>query len=59
MGRVRSCAGFTVKRNIAYAYPPADLAEGAAVEVEVLGAPVAAEVAADVLYDPGHLRVRG
>jgi len=25
----------------------------------VLGAPVAAEVAADVLYDPGHLRVRG
>src|SRR5690242_8561017 len=60
VGRARSCAyGFTVKRNIAYAYLPADLAEGAAVEVEVLGAPVAAEVAADVLYDPGHLRVRG
>ena len=60
VGRARSCAyGLTVKRNIAYAYLPADLAEGAAVEVEVLGAPVAAEVAADVLYDPGHLRVRG
>ena len=59
-GRARSCAyGFTVRRNIAYAYLPADLAEGAVVEVEVLGEPVAAEVAADVLYDPGHLRVRG
>ncbi|HEY2870036.1 MAG TPA: glycine cleavage T C-terminal barrel domain-containing protein, partial [Gaiellales bacterium] len=32
VGRARSCAyGFTVKRNIAYAYLPADLAEGAAV----------------------------
>jgi glycine cleavage system aminomethyltransferase T/glycine/D-amino acid oxidase-like deaminating enzyme len=60
VGRARSCAyGFTVKRNIAYAYLPADLAEGAAVAVEVLGEPVAAEVGADVLYDPEHLRVRG
>jgi glycine cleavage system aminomethyltransferase T len=59
-GRVRSCAyGFTVRRNIAYAYLPAGVAEGSPVEVEVLGAPVAAEVAADVLYDPEHLRVRG
>ena len=59
MGRVRSCAGFTVKRNIAYAYLPADLAEGVAVEVEVLGERAAAEVAAAVLCDPEHLRVRG
>ncbi|HXD69111.1 MAG TPA: FAD-dependent oxidoreductase [Gaiellales bacterium] len=60
VGRARSCAyGFTVKRTIAYAYLPADLADGAAVEVEVLGEPVAAEIAADVLYDPEHLRVRG
>jgi 4-methylaminobutanoate oxidase (formaldehyde-forming) len=60
VGRARSCAyGFTVERNIAYAYLAADLPEGAAVEVEVLGEPVAAEVAADVLYDPEHLRVRG
>jgi glycine cleavage system aminomethyltransferase T len=59
VGRVRSCAGFTVKRNIAYAYLPADLAEGVAVEVEVLGERAAAEVAAAVLCDPEHLRVRG
>jgi len=45
--------------NIADAYLPADPAEGAAVEVEVLGESVAAEVAADVPYDPEHLRVRG
>ena len=59
-GRARSCAyGFTVRRNIAYAYLPAELGEGTAVEVEVLGEPVAARVAADVLHDPRHLRVRG
>jgi 4-methylaminobutanoate oxidase (formaldehyde-forming) len=58
-GRVRSCAyGFTVGRNIAYAYLPAGIEEGAEVHVEVLGEPVAARVAADVLYDPGHERVR-
>ncbi len=60
VGRVRSCAyGFTVRRNIAYAYLPAATAPGAELEVEVLGEPVAARVAADVLYDPGHERVRG
>jgi glycine cleavage system aminomethyltransferase T/glycine/D-amino acid oxidase-like deaminating enzyme len=60
VGRVRSCAyGYTVRRNIAYAYLPAGTAAGAHVEVEVLGEPVAAQVAADVLYDPGHERVRG
>jgi 4-methylaminobutanoate oxidase (formaldehyde-forming) len=60
VGRVRSCAyGYTVRRNIAYAYLPAGTATGAHLEVEVLGEPVAAEVAADVLYDPGHERVRG
>ena len=37
---------------------PAPTAD-ARLEVEVLGEPVAAEVAADVLYDPGHERVRG
>jgi glycine cleavage system aminomethyltransferase T len=58
-GRVRSCAyGFTIRRNIAYAYLPADLEEGAEVHVEVLGEPVATEVAADVLYDPENERVR-
>jgi hypothetical protein len=34
------------------------VAEGADVEVEVLGEPLAAEVAPAVLYDPEHLRVR-
>jgi 4-methylaminobutanoate oxidase (formaldehyde-forming) len=59
-GRVRSCAyGHTVRRNIAYAYLPAETAAGTPLEVEVLGEPVAAEVAADVLYDPAHERVRG
>jgi 4-methylaminobutanoate oxidase (formaldehyde-forming) len=57
---VRSCAyGHTVRRNIAYAYLPAETAAGTPLEVEVLGEPVAAEVAADVLYDPAHARVRG
>jgi glycine cleavage system aminomethyltransferase T len=47
-----------VGRTIAFAYLPADLADDARVEVEVLGRPVAAELAADVLVDPEHARVR-
>src|SRR3954454_3186271 len=59
-GRVRSVAyGHTVGRTIAFAYLPADLADDVSVEVEVLGRPVAAELAADVLVDPEHTRVRG
>jgi 4-methylaminobutanoate oxidase (formaldehyde-forming) len=59
-GRVRSVAyGHTVGRTIAFAYLPADIADDARVEVEVLGRPVAAELAADVLVDPEHTRVRG
>jgi 4-methylaminobutanoate oxidase (formaldehyde-forming) len=58
IGRVRSCAyAFTLGRNVALASVPATLGEGAAVEVEVLGEPVGAEVAADVLYDPQNLRL--
>jgi 4-methylaminobutanoate oxidase (formaldehyde-forming) len=38
IGRVRSAAyGFTVKRNVALAKLPSDLAEGTAVEVDVMG----------------------
>ncbi len=38
VGRVRSAAyGFTVRRNVALAKLPAELEEGAAVEVDVLG----------------------
>lgn len=52
VGRIRSCAyGFTVRRNIAYAYLPTDFREGDPVEVEVFGELVPAEVARDVLYD--------
>jgi glycine cleavage system aminomethyltransferase T/glycine/D-amino acid oxidase-like deaminating enzyme len=58
-GRVRSCAyAFTVARNVALATVPPDLEVGAQVDVEVLGDPVAAVLAADVLYDPDNERVR-
>ena len=58
-GRVRSLpTGTPSGRTIAFAYLPADLADDARVEVEVLGRPVAAELAADVLVDPAHARVR-
>jgi len=58
-GRVRSVGyGYTVGRTIAFVYLPANLADDARVEVEVLGRPVAAELAADVLVDPAHARVR-
>ena len=59
IGRVRSCAyGFTVRRNVALAKLPAVLERGAAVEVEIFGRLVQAEIADDVLYDPEHHRVR-
>jgi glycine cleavage system aminomethyltransferase T len=58
-GRVRSCAyGFTVAGNVALATVPPEVAVGTQVEVEVLGEPVAAVVADDVLYDPSNERVR-
>jgi 4-methylaminobutanoate oxidase (formaldehyde-forming) len=59
VGRVRSAAyGFTVARNVALARVPAELAEGDAVLVDVLGELVPAVVAADSLYDPRNDRVR-
>ena len=58
IGRVRSAAyGFTVRRNVALAKLPSDLADGAEVQVDVLGELVPAVVAADVLYDPKNERV--
>ena len=59
VGRLRSCAyGYTVGRNIAYAYLPTDLdTEAARLEVEMFGEMVPAEVAADVLYDPDNARI--
>lgn len=50
--------GYTVARSIAYAYLPADVAEGAAVEVAVDGERVGGTVARTPLYDPTGERVR-
>jgi glycine cleavage system aminomethyltransferase T len=51
--------GFTVKRNIAYAYlPVAQAKAGTKLEVEVFGKRIAAEVADDVQYDPKGDRLR-
>jgi 4-methylaminobutanoate oxidase (formaldehyde-forming) len=60
LGRVTSGGyGYTVERSIAYAYLPADLAEvGRPVEVEIFGTTVAAEVAAEPLYDPEGAKIR-
>ena len=59
VGRVRSAAyGFTVKRNVALAKLPAVLAEGAEVNVDVLGRLVPAIVAPDAIYDPAQERAR-
>jgi 4-methylaminobutanoate oxidase (formaldehyde-forming) len=59
-GRVRSGGyGFTVGRNIAYAYLPMDLAKvGTRVEVEVFDTCVGAEVSPAVLLDPKGTSVR-
>jgi 4-methylaminobutanoate oxidase (formaldehyde-forming) len=58
VGRVRSCAyAFTLGRNVALATVPSTLGAGQALSVEVLGDPVGAELAADVLYDPENLRL--
>ena len=58
-GRVRSTAfGFTVGAQVALASLPPALEEGTEVAVEVLGEPVAARVAADVLHDPEGARIR-
>jgi 4-methylaminobutanoate oxidase (formaldehyde-forming) len=60
IGRLRSAAyGFTVNRNIALAYLPAELDIGHRVAIDVFGDQIGAEVAPDVLHDPEHARVRG
>jgi glycine cleavage system aminomethyltransferase T/glycine/D-amino acid oxidase-like deaminating enzyme len=59
VGRVRSAGyGFTVGRNVALGYVPAEFPEGAQVGIEVFGELVPAEIAADTLYDPENERVR-
>jgi 4-methylaminobutanoate oxidase (formaldehyde-forming) len=60
LGRVTSGGyGYTVERSIAYAYLPAQIAEGAAVEIDIFGEWVGGAVAAEPLYDPAGARIRG
>jgi len=60
VGRVTSGGyGYAVGRSLAYAYLPADAAAvGTAVEVEVFGDWVAAEVVAEPAWDPRAERIR-
>jgi len=60
VGRLRSAGyGHTVARHIGYVYLPQALAAtGTSLEIEAFGRRYAAEVAADVLYDPQGLRLR-
>jgi glycine cleavage system aminomethyltransferase T len=58
-GRVTSGGyGYTVGRSIAYAYLPVWVEVGDAVEVEIFGRWVQAEVAREPLFDPKAERVR-
>jgi glycine cleavage system aminomethyltransferase T/glycine/D-amino acid oxidase-like deaminating enzyme len=60
VGRVTSGGyGYTVERSIAYAYLPAEVELGTAVEVDIFGEWVAGELAREPLYDPKGERVRG
>jgi 4-methylaminobutanoate oxidase (formaldehyde-forming) len=60
LSRVRSGGyGYSLKRNIAYAYLPINMAKtGTPLKIEVFGDKLAAEVAPAVLYDPGGERLR-
>jgi glycine cleavage system aminomethyltransferase T/glycine/D-amino acid oxidase-like deaminating enzyme len=59
LGRVTSGGyGYSVERSIAYAYLPAEVEVGAAVEVDIFGEWVAGEVAREPLFDPKGERVR-
>ena len=59
-GRVRSGGyGYTLKRNIAYAYLPLELAKiGTQLEVELFDKKVKAQVTQSVLFDPKGERLR-
>ena len=59
IGRVTSGGyGYTVDRSIAYAYLPAEIPIGAAVEVDIFGEWIAGEVTREPLFDPKGERVR-
>ena len=59
VGRVRTAAhAFTLNRMALLATVPPEIAIGTSVSVDVLGEPVDASVAPDVLYDPHDERIR-
>ena len=47
------------RKPIAYAWLPASVSEGDAVEIEYFGRRIAATVTAEPLFDPGMERLRG
>ncbi|HET9852084.1 MAG TPA: aminomethyltransferase family protein, partial [Candidatus Limnocylindrales bacterium] len=60
VGRLRSAAfGYTVGRTIGTTYLPADVSEGAQIEVDVLADRLTGEVAADVPVDPAGAKMHG
>jgi 4-methylaminobutanoate oxidase (formaldehyde-forming) len=60
VGRVTSGGyGYTVERSIAYAYVPAELGFGTAVEIDIFGRWVAGEVVREPLFDPKGKHLKG
>jgi glycine cleavage system aminomethyltransferase T len=60
VGRVTSGGyGYTVQRSIAYAYVPAEIDVGAAVEIDIFGEWIGGAVAREPLFDARGERVRG
>lgn len=58
IGHVTNAAfGFTIGKPIAYAWLPASVSEGDAVEIEYFGQPISATVSTDPLYDPHNTRL--
>jgi 4-methylaminobutanoate oxidase (formaldehyde-forming) len=59
-GRVTSGGyGYTVRKSIAYAYLPAEVQVGTAVEVDIFGRWVGGAVATEPLFDPQGARIQG
>ena len=60
VGRVKSAGqGYTIKKAIAYAYLPADIAKvGTKVEVEMFGTKKTATIEAEPLFDPQSERIK-
>jgi 4-methylaminobutanoate oxidase (formaldehyde-forming) len=59
VGRVTSGGyGYTVARSIAYAYLPAEVSEGAEVEIDIFGEWLGGSVAREPLFDPEGARIR-